>query len=321
MPTREEMRSLAEEIVGSYADRIAAIAQLKPAEAERKRTEAREIAQRKSDVGTMLKEFDKEHAAMSQELKADLSKVAPAIKQAEGERKRTETREISQRKSDVSTMLKEFDNAHAAMSQELKADLSKVAPAIKQAEGERKQTEAREIAQRKSDVSTMLKGFDDSHAAMSQELKADLAKVAPALREAEAGRKQTEAREIAQRKSDVSTMLREFDEEQAGARDEWQILTATMQAQRAGAAVEMGPAEAVAAPAMEITEEKAAEITPETADIRDQIFEYLANHPDGTKMTGLEEEFGLARIQIAKIVKSLMDENKVEKRELFYFAI
>jgi len=170
-------------------------------------------------------------------------------------------------------------------------------------------------------VDVMLKEFDDSHAAMSKELKADLAKVAPALRESEAERKQTEAREIAQRKSDVDVMLKEFHEEQAGARDEWQILTATMQAQRVGAAVEVKPAEAVAVPAEEITEEEVAEITPETADIRDRVFEYLANHPDGTKMTGLEQEFGLARIQIARIVKGLMDENKVEKRELLYFAI
>lgn len=55
MTTREEMRSLAEEIVRSYEDRISGVAQVKESEAERKRTEAKDIAQRKSDVGTMLK--------------------------------------------------------------------------------------------------------------------------------------------------------------------------------------------------------------------------------------------------------------------------
>jgi len=273
MPTREEMRSLAEDIVGSYADRIAGVAQIKQDESERKRTANQEIAQRKSDVSTMLKEFDDNHAAMSQELKADLSKVAPAIKQAEGERKRTATQEIAQRKSDVSTMLKGFDDNHAAMSQELKADLSKVAPAIKQAEGERKRTATQEIAQRKSDVSTMLK---------------------------------------------------EFHEEQAGVRDEWQTLTATMQSKRGGVAIAVKPAEAVAAPAEEITEEGVTEITPitpETADISGRTFEYLANHPDGTKLVELEQEFGVTRIEMARLLKDLMDENKVEKRELHYFAI
>jgi len=310
MPTREEMRSLAEDIVSSYADRVAGIAQIKQAESERKQTEAREIAQRKSDVDVMLKEFDDSHAAMSKELKADLAKVAPALRESEAERKQTEAREIAQRKSDVDVMLKEFDDAHAAMSKELKADLSKVAPAIKQAEGERKRTAIQEIAQCKSDVGTMLKEFDDAHAAMSRELKADLSKVAPAIKQAEGERKRTATQEIAQRKSDVGAMLKEFHEEQAGVRDEWQVLTATLQAQRVGLAVEAKPPVA-----------EAAEIIPETAALSGRVFEYLANHPDGTRLVELEQKFGVARIQIAKIVKSLMDENKVEKRELLYFAI
>jgi len=192
---------------------------------------------------------------------------------------------------------------------------------IKQDESERKRTSAQEISQRKSDVGTMLKGFDDAHAAMSRELKADLSKVAPAIKQAEGERKRTATQEIAQRKSDVGTMLREFHEEQAGVRDEWQTLTATMQAQRAGAAVEVKPPEAIAAPAMEITEEKAAEITPEAANISGQAFEYLANHPDGTRLVELEQEFGVSRIEMARLLKDLMDENKVEKRELLYFAI
>jgi len=185
---------------------------------------------------------------------------------------------------------------------------------VKESEAERKRTEAKEIAQRRSDVSTMLKGFDDAHAAMSNELKADLAKVAPALRESEAERKRTGAKEIAQRRSEVGTMLKGFREEQAGVRDEWQKMTATMQSKRGGVAVAVKPL-------IEGIPEGAAEITPETAALREQVFEYLANHPDGTKLVELAEEFGVARIQIGKVIRNLMDENKVEKRELLYFAV
>ena len=134
----------------------------------------------------------------------------------------------------------------------------------------------------------------------------------------ELGRKVTEG------KTATQAQLRKLAEEQAGARDEWQTLTATMQAQGVGAAVEVKPAEAVAAPAEEITEEGVAEITPitpETADIRGRTFEYLANHPDGTKLVELEQEFGVSRIEMARLLKDLMAENKVEKRELLYFAI
>jgi len=270
MTTREEMRSLAEEIVRSYEDRISGVAQVKKAEAERKRTEAKNIAQRKSDVSTMLKGFDDAHAAMSSELKADLAKVAPALRESEAERKRTEVKEIAQRKSDVGTMLKEFDNAHAAISRELKADLAKVRPALKE-EDRKRQSEAREFM-------------------------GELGRV------------------VAEGKAATQALLRDFGEVQAGARSEWQRLTATMQSKRGGVAVAVKP------PVEEIAEE-ATEITPEAAALRDQIFEYLANHPDGTKLVELEEEFGIARIQLAKVVRSLIDENKVEKRGLLYFAV
>jgi len=134
------------------------------------------------------------------------------------------------------------------------------------------------------------------------------------VKESEAERKRTEAKEIAQRRSDVSTMLKEFHEEQAGARDEWQKMTATMQSKRGGVAVAVKPL-------IEEIAEGATDITPETAALREQVFEYLANHPDGTKLVELAEEFGVARIQIGKVIRNLMDENKVEKRELLYFAV
>ena len=91
-------------------------------------------------------------------------------------------------------------------------------------------------------------------------------------------------------------------------------MTATMQSKRGGVAVAVKPL-------IEKIAEGAAEITLETAALREQVFEYLANHPDGTKLVELAEEFGVARIQIGKVIRNLMDENKVEKRDLLYFAV
>ena len=56
-------------------------------------------------------------------------------------------------------------------------------------------------------------------------------------------------------------------------------------------------------------------------EFRDKVFAYLANHPDGTKLTELEKEFGVARIQMAKVLRELMDNNKVERHDHLYFAI
>jgi len=259
MPTREEMRSLAEEIVGSYADRVAGIAQLR------------------ETVKLDLKGFHDSRTAMAKELRADLSKVWANLAKDERERQ--------------------------AEVHEFRGELARI------------------IAEGKAAVKTLLTEFDSAHQAMSNQLRADLAKGEEGrLREARA-LKQELVRGVAKIKSAVSAQLKEFADIQAGARDEWQTLTATMQAQRVGAAVEVKPSEVVAAPAMEMTEEEVAEITPETADIRDRAFEYLANHPDGTRLVELEQEFGLARIKLVRVVRGLIDENKVEKRDMLYFAI
>jgi len=248
MPTREEMRSLAEEIVGSYADRVATVAELR------------------ETVKMDLKGFQDSRTAMGKELRADLVKS------------------VSDMKSAVSTQLKEMDAAHTTMSREMRANL------------------AQSLADCKRSTGAMLEGFSQAHSTMSKEMRANLAQSLADCK-----------RSTGSMLKSFSNELKEVRSELAGGRDEWQILSATMQAQRVGLAVKTKPSEAVAAPA--------EEMIPETTAIRDRIFEYLANHPDGTKMTELEQEFRLARIQMAKVVKSLMDENKVEKRELFYFAI
>ena len=98
------------------------------------------------------------------------------------------------------------------------------------------------IAQIKTDTSAMLKGFDRAHAAMSKQLKADLAKVRPALMKEEKKR-QSEARQfmgelarvVAEGKAATQDRIKEFAAIQGGARDEWQKLGATMHAKRGGA--------------------------------------------------------------------------------------
>ncbi len=56
-------------------------------------------------------------------------------------------------------------------------------------------------------------------------------------------------------------------------------------------------------------------------ELHDRVFAYLADYPDGTKLAELEAEFGVSRIEMARVVRALMDDNKTEKRELLYFAL
>ncbi len=55
--------------------------------------------------------------------------------------------------------------------------------------------------------------------------------------------------------------------------------------------------------------------------LRDVIFTYLAEHPDGAKLTQMEQDMRIARIRIARAMRGLIDEKKVQKREMLYFAV
>jgi len=62
------------------------------------------------------------------------------------------------------------------------------------------------------------------------------------------------------------------------------------------------------------------EKTPKFTDLHEQVFVYLDNHPYGTKLVELGQEFRLPRIMIARVLTELIAENMVEKQELLYFA-
>jgi hypothetical protein len=137
-----------------------------------------------------------------------------------------------------------------------------------------------------------------------------------------------------QRKSEVKTWLEDVAATHARAQAAWRDLVATTGARRAGAVVLAdAPPEApphlvvrAAAPSITADEDVVAmvvvgEVTTEFASLSDRVFVYLANHPDGTRLTELEREIGLSRFQAARAVRHLMDEGKAEKRDFRYFAI
>jgi hypothetical protein len=55
--------------------------------------------------------------------------------------------------------------------------------------------------------------------------------------------------------------------------------------------------------------------------LREVVLGYLAGHPGGARLTDMEREFGMARIQIAAALRGLIDDKKVQKRDLVYSAI
>jgi len=258
MPTREEMNSLAREIISSHQSRVEGVSQI------RQETQAQ------------LQGLDRAHNAMAQELRAELGKVKPALDQAGAARKREE----------------------AQRAKEL----------------------AQGVAQRKVGVKAQLQGLGRAHQAMAQRQRT-------ALNQGRA----TLAR-------DVAVLRKGYRDEQAGARAAWQQLGATMPATRGGAvAVPAAPAPApapvvVVAPpppaVIEAPPEQEAvatveigELTPELAALRDRVFAYVADHPDGVRLVEIEGTFKLNRLESSRVVRSLIEEGKAKREDRLYFAL
>jgi len=239
-------------------------------------------AERASEVATMVRDL----AAQAPERKATVATIAneadTLVKDfAKGS---------AQLRSEVKAMLDEFANGDAERKSEMAAVLSDF---------------AKGDTERASEVASMLRDF----AAQSPERKATVAAIA---NEADTLVKDF-TKGSAQRCSDVATMIKDL---------------ANGSTERHTEVWGKAPARKMAVPPVEeLPEEMPLEAPPVVAEkapvgeLRDRVFAYLADHPDGTRLVELEEEFGVARIQAARVVRELMDDNKVEKRDLLYFAI
>ncbi len=182
----------------------------------------------------------------------------------------------------------------------------------------------------RSEVATMLKDFDKEQTECASEVTSYMRSEVGRIRSGvasmlkELGNEDKErASEIATMRSGVASMLKdfasEFSEECAKENTKRKSEVATIHEMVWGKAEEIVAPPKVISPVAELPREVPAEEA--VGELRDRVFAYLANHPDGTKLVELGEGFSLARIQVAKVIRELMDDNKVEKRDLLYFAI
>lgn len=116
----------------------------------------------------------------------------------------------------------------------------------------------------------------------------------------------------AHRRSEVLGWMGALTADHSAARKEWQNLARTMRAKRDGVAVAEAAVEEEAVEVGEVTEEFAA--------LSARVLAYLVSHVDGTRLRELEREFGLGRLQAARVVRHLMNERKAKKEGLLYFA-
>ncbi|MBI2866095.1 MAG: hypothetical protein HYX99_01875, partial [Chloroflexi bacterium] len=127
----------------------------------------------------------------------------------------------------------------------------------------------------------------------------------------------------AKRSQAARARLRELASDRHRARETWRSLTAALGARRRRAVAARGspPPVGNTTPRESAPLPNGGEGTLPPSQLRSNLFDYLAGHPDGTRLTELEKVFGTSRIQAARLLRSLVDEGKAEKRDLLYFAI
>jgi hypothetical protein len=222
---------------------------------------------------------------------------------------------IASLREEVKGQLGELARNHQAMARQLRTGLARGRADLNAqlhdlGRGHAALTEAE--TRRKGEVNTWLKEVDRAHHAMARHLRADLSVVRAALSDAEV-----------QRQAAVKALMDHVAAERAAGPREWQNLTHTRAAKRNGA---NAVAEAPVRPRPGVEEEEVVAravvgaVTEELTALSDRVFQYLANHPDGTRLTEIEREFGLGRLQAGRVVRHLMDEGKAQKRDLSYFA-
>ena len=243
----------------------------------------KEVKGLQGEAQELVKGFSLSHEDLAAKLREELSKCKGNLK------------------TDVREVLNDFQTAHKRASAELREELS---------EDERsRKSEVKGILR---DTQKVVKDSSVARKQASSQLRKELGEHHQEIRN-ETSEILSNACEI---RNETKTDLKE-------AYAAWQGFAATMQQKSAGAKVAPKVEEAkVDVPEQEaIAKADPAEMTPEPAELQHRVFEYLADHPDGTRMIELEREFDTSRIQMARVIRRLIDDGKVEKRDLLYFAI
>lgn len=311
MPNKADMHSLAQDILDSSEARSAGLAALREQAAGTCRATVAEL----KEAGIRRQAAAAQCRQDSERRRRDLVLQSERLASGEG-----------QRKAACLTWLGGVAGLRQKASGQQRSDLAKVRSTL----ASQHAALAAGEAARRSELDGWLKQAAAARLEHAHQQKTTLAQVLTALAGAHAEIDKADRR----RRSDTRVELRQMSAERKGAREEWQGISATRQARgraesnsSAGGAGNRAPRPAAGAASGQAPAETAQvqvetpATTSDTGALRDQVFQSLANHPDGTKLVELAQQFGLAHVQMARVVRALLDDNKVEKRDLLYFAI
>jgi len=283
----EQMRNLAQDIIGSYDVRISAVETMV------------------DGTHNMLGDFRRKNDEMSSQLRETLAKGESVRKKDFDSMMGGIRLYQEERERQVKTMLAGFLREQKEMSSKLKEILTNAElRRIEEFKAILNEIRARQ-EQRSKEVSEILKDFQKEQKETAKELRQLLDKgESLRIEDFKTTISNIQARQ-AEKSKEVSEMLKGFRDEQEQAASYWQNLAVLMKEKRAG---KIGR-EAV------VTEEVVPAVSKEQ-----QILEVLKENPQGITLPQIGSALGVRYITLARAINGLVEESRVEKKDTLYFA-
>ncbi len=340
MALSHEMKRLTEDYRRAYEGRMATLLSIRVSGADARRQTTQQLAA-----------FDAAHRAMASQQREQMNKEMAELRQQVNELRReaatfvakldsahrSMAAELDQRLSDedqqlkkdvdkllddAATFLKAIDNATQHMASELDKWLSEQVNELR-----------RTVSELRHEAATFVGELDTAHRAMATDLDRQLGAQLTALRHGMADlRKQmnvahqsmsttqrqwlheTRTARVSTRQrmsAEITATRTSLRRDQEEGRRAWSQFSAVMRQRRAGYTVAPAPAELVAAAP---TEPVAPAPEPSAEPpLSERIMEFLGAHPEGVKLTELEETFHLNRIQMARHMNDLIAGGRVRR--------
>ncbi len=285
MGIANSMKEITENIITSYDVRVKALGDL--AADTRKTLEgfAKERKKMSKEQAKNLADFVED---LSKSVEDMLKEFQKEHKQMSGEQVKSLAAFVNNLIKDVGSMVNRFQRERSTMSKEIKNKLAK------------------EVKEIETYVKKRLKEFDESHTEMSDALKMSLAKYAG---------------DIA---SSVKKLLGEYAADMKNAANAWQGMSRTLaRAKKGGTAVSKAEAKVKVRPVKEAAEEEEEEeeAAPPEMGMEERVLEFIERHPEGVRVSDMEDPLGVARTRLGVIAKRLLEEGKVRKEGNLYFPL
>jgi len=235
--------------------------------------------------------------------------------------------------TNTNDMLTRFEKEHVEMSDELRAELGK------------------NLAERVKYTKTLLKGFEKRLLAISNEnkkmahdLRKDLASgesvrlndyngIMDGIHKAIGGIR----KDVKDSQKSTVAMLKDLTKNRDEASDEWSKMKNTMaQIRKTGTVKQTKEGTNKAEKKLEVKPEPSRDTAKEApvkqpiavmaneepkTRLDKKILDYINRHPNGVKISEMEEPLGETRMKLGFIAKGLLDEGKVQKMDNVYFPL